>query len=195
MRHAQQRGTRTARQPERYRTLRILSALVLIVAAAVVVDAATRVSAKALDAGTILNSGSTNSAPFQLVARADGTATFTIEGRPPEKRTLPVASVREFLLDLKASIPFEASKGGCMKSASFGSSTYVIYHGHRSPDISCGNTLRERTLMTDVNRIALEAKIPTLIPRIRTFAPPSEQPAQAPSAEASAEPAPSPAST
>ena len=146
--------------------MRIAALLGLLAVAAAIVVVAAGVSARALDGGTIVNSGSTNSAAFQLDVRSDGSTTFTVQGRAPETRAIPPKSAALFLGNLRSALPLTPTKAeGCMKSASFGSSTFVIYHGHRSGDISCGQTLRDRTLMSDVNRIALEAKIPTLIPR------------------------------
>jgi hypothetical protein len=160
--------------------VRVVALLAIAALAAAVVALPALASARQLDGATIVNSGSTNSAGFRLDVRSDGSATFTVDGRTPESRTVLPVSVALFIKNLKASLPLSPGKSeGCVKSASFGTSTFVIYHGHRSGDISCGTSLKERTLMSDVNRIALEAKIPAMIPRAQVLPrplPPTPEP-------------------
>jgi hypothetical protein len=67
----------------------------------------------------------------------------------------------QFLRDLQAAGSLNALPANhCMKSASFGSSLYVEYHGVRSPDLSCPEQVDPRTkaLKSDAGKILRAAR-------------------------------------
>ncbi len=92
--------------------------------------------ANASDAVSIVNSGSTNVAGYELRVLPDG----DLLPRPAAgvaKRVSPALVTRLFA-DLRAAGPLDRlSATHCMKSVSFGSSTRITYRGKISPDLSC----------------------------------------------------------
>src|SRR5262249_9755766 len=89
----------------------------------------------------IHNTGSTNTASFEIVMSRAGKAKFVVFHYDRTDRgtgELPSGMVNKFFKDLDSAMPISTQKGGnCLKSISFGSSTYVIYKGETSPDITC----------------------------------------------------------
>jgi len=92
----------------------------------------------------IVNSGSTNTAGFKLTVHTSGQSTAIMQNRAGVAQS----AVREFTVsskqsgslfaDLKAAKAAPAAaQGGCMKSASFGTSTHVQWQGWTSPDLDC----------------------------------------------------------
>ena len=118
-----------------------------------------------IDGATLLNSGSTNSAPYRIALHADGTAVVSVEGHTPETHTISAATAAAFFAHLKAALPLVKTPGACMKSASFGTSTSVLYHGNQSGDLSCPQSTHDRTLQADASAIAHEIGIPQFLPR------------------------------
>jgi hypothetical protein len=102
------------------------------------------VAARARDGAVIHNTGSTNFSGYSIKVWSDGAASAVRSNRAgeainqPVKGTVPIDLVRKFFTDLKT-----AKRSGkvvaqpCMKSASFGTSTVVQYHGWTSPDLEC----------------------------------------------------------
>jgi hypothetical protein len=85
----------------------------------------------------IVNSGSTNTAGYQLRVYADGTTALLQDGTTQRTRA-PRALVDRFFADLHMAGPLDAlPRTFCMKSASFGTATTIAYRGKISPDISC----------------------------------------------------------
>jgi len=104
----------------------------------------------AVDSAVIVDSGSTNSAGFQVeVSRSSG-AVYTPKPRratqlseelaKPRKRQVPAPLIKRFFADLEAagSLP-SLPRRGCMKSASFGTTLTVEYRGQQTPDLRCGD--------------------------------------------------------
>lgn len=59
-------------------------------------------------------------------------------GPPDGKSVIPAALVSQFFQDVASQMPLSKLKHGhCLKSASFGSSTYIVYKEEESPDIQC----------------------------------------------------------
>ncbi|MBV8491007.1 MAG: hypothetical protein JO199_10815 [Candidatus Eremiobacteraeota bacterium] len=50
---------------------------------------------------------------------------------------MPQATAKKFFADVRAARDGKASSEPCMKSASFGTSTHVTWHGWTSPDLDC----------------------------------------------------------
>ncbi|MGH7729450.1 MAG: hypothetical protein ACREM2_11780 [Vulcanimicrobiaceae bacterium] len=99
---------------------------------------ATPAAALPPDAAVIRNSGSTNIAGYTVVLRPNGEATVTVGGVERSAR-VAMPQTRWLFHLLRTNGPLEAmSYRACMKSASFGSASWVEWRGGRSPDFSCG---------------------------------------------------------
>lgn len=111
-------------------------------------------------AAVILNTGSTNSAGYRIVVARYGGAEYVVAGK--RQRASLRADVRdEFFAALSAAMPFPTQKT-CLKSASFGSSTFVWWRGHRSGDISCPGATPVERLRVVVQKVADTLGVPTL---------------------------------
>jgi hypothetical protein len=113
------------------------------------------------DSATIVNSGSTNTAGYTITLWSDGTATVQVRGAQAKPFTIPAKTASRFFTDVKAA---SGDGGGqlqhCMKSASFGTSTIVQWHGWTSPDFQCPPfTPAVTALAQDVNAIQTAADI------------------------------------
>jgi hypothetical protein len=134
------------------------------------------------DAAVIINSGSTNTRPYRIVVLPDRHAFVTIDGGAASEATLSKETGETFFKDLAAAMPLsKLAHQPCMKSASFGSTTYIEYKGERSPDLSCGSEGAGAKLAADVQSIATELKVVVFGRGGRTAVP---QPAASPSPEA-----------
>ncbi len=134
------------------------------------------------DGARIVNSGSTNTAPWSIAVRSDGTGSYSIEQRryagsptvpPSQAIAVPRPLVQRFLSDAKAA-RIEGAKGEpCMKSASFGSTTVVMYHGWVSPDLLCPSSSGTlAALARDVSAIRSAANLDSMPRPVRI--PPNE---------------------
>jgi hypothetical protein len=136
------------------------------------------------NAALIVNSGSTNTRPYRIVLRPDGNALVSVDGEPAHKATLPETTAAQFFAHLAAAMPLEKmAHEPCMKSASFGSSTYVQYKGQRSVDVTCGVQGAGAKLAADVADIVSALKVVTIGHGRRTLQP---QPAAPPTPEPTA---------
>jgi hypothetical protein len=113
----------------------------------------------------IVNSGSTNTAGYQLTVFEDGT-TALVQGDVTLRKRAPAQLVARFFADVRAAGPLDAIPAGmCMKSASFGTTTRVMYRGKTSPDISCPSpSAQARALAVDVQSLADAAGV-SIVPR------------------------------
>jgi hypothetical protein len=101
----------------------------------------------------IRNSGSTNTAGYAIVVHSDGTADVT-QGGSTTHKTIDAPQAKWLFAKLKAAMPLSAMTGGhCMKSASFGSVTTIVYSGESTPDLSCPGSADVRELARTVNVI------------------------------------------
>jgi hypothetical protein len=88
----------------------------------------------------IVNSGSTNAPGYRIVVRPDGAATV-LEGATIKHLQAPPLTVKALFHDLRAAEPLRAMRtAGCMKSASFGTTTHIEWRGQSTPDLSCPST-------------------------------------------------------
>jgi hypothetical protein len=128
------------------------------------------------DGATILNSGSTNTPPWTIKLWSDGSATWQIRDGNPTAFTLSKAATERFFTDVKASR--DGGRGPmqhCMKSASFGTTTVVQWHGWSSPDLQCPPLPGAvSALAQDVAAVRSAAKIP-VGPIMRRFPLPMER--------------------
>ena len=89
-------------------------------------------------AAVILNTGSTNTLGYRIVVQPSGAAEY-VNGPRRATTFVPRSLATRFFRDLQAAMPL-SSRGAsdCMKSASFGYSSYVWWNGSRSGDLTCG---------------------------------------------------------
>jgi hypothetical protein len=114
-------------------------------------------------AAVIINSGSTNTAPYHIVVLPDGTARIEMKAVDTVTKTLSPATVKAFFADIRAAMPLDVIKTEpCMKSASFGTSTFVRYEGKQSPDLGCSSGSAAERLGADVEKITAELGVNAL---------------------------------
>src|SRR5450755_480853 len=102
-------------------------------------------------AAVILNTGSTNTLGYRIVVQQSGAAEI-VNGPRRAVGSVPASLAAQFYKDLEAAMPLSAHGAStCMKSASFGSSMFVWWHGSRSNDLSCGAA---SSVATDSSKIA-----------------------------------------
>jgi len=112
------------------------------------------------DAAVIVNSGSTNLSGYKIVVRQNGLATVITDGGASRDQQLKPATSAALFMDLAAATPLKnLETEPCMKSASFGSSTYIQYKGQRTPDVSCPMDGVGAKLGADVERITGELHV------------------------------------
>ena len=130
------------------------------VAAALALGAFAACTAAEPDSATIVNSGSTNFTGYTIDVRSDGSASAETSNRgdaasTPKPFTIDAATAKQFFADLAAARADKAAVPQCMKSASFGSTTRVTWHGWTSPDLSCPpDDAAWTALVRDVQTIA-----------------------------------------
>jgi hypothetical protein len=125
----------------------------LVLAAPVMASAAPAVPYLPVPKGAavILNTGSTNTLGYRIVVQRSGAAE-SINGPRRAMGSVPDSLAAQFFNDLQAAMPLSAhGSSTCMKSASFGSSMFVWWHGSRSGDLSCGGA---GAVATDAYKIA-----------------------------------------
>ena len=99
---------------------------------------------------TIVKSGSTNTAGFQIVVEESGQAEYSSQPRrraidraeAPKtiRKTLPESLANALYEDIKAARPLSSlPPRHCAKSASFGTRLTVQFGDDTSPDLSCGD--------------------------------------------------------
>ena len=99
---------------------------------------------------TIVNSGSTNTAGFQIAVEKSGAAEYTPKprrhvignGEAPKtiRKTIPKSLAGALYADVDAARPLSSLPArGCMKSASFGTRLTIQSGEDTSPDLSCGD--------------------------------------------------------
>ena len=103
---------------------------------------------------TIENSGSTNTAGYKIVMSSRGSASYAEPGAKPRAQALSLNSTAKLFADVVAAMPLASLpvRHG-MRSASFGTDTYVIYRGQRSPDLTLPSGPLARALHDDILEI------------------------------------------
>ena len=96
-----------------------------------------------LDGARIFDTGSTNAPGYTIAVRSDGTGWWRSTTRGSQNlttaHTFTIAQgiARRFLAAMSAGRANGVRGVPCMKSASFGHSVFALWHGWRSPDITC----------------------------------------------------------
>lgn len=131
---------------------RMLLAGLAFAAASVAIVA---IAAGGRDGAVIRNSGSTNTAGYLIKVWSDGQAQVTMRGsQVPRSFTIDGALASSFFTDVKAARANPGTPGHCMKSASFGTTTTVLWHGWLSSDLQCPPyTPAMQALLADVRAI------------------------------------------
>jgi hypothetical protein len=118
------------------------------------------VAAAPRDSAMIVDSGSTNTQGYKIQVWSDGTASITPADRfgtaqgAAKGFSVPASTATRLFADLAAARKGAAAGEPCMKSASFGTTTHIVWHGWTSPDLDCpaGNALTA-ALVHDVGEI------------------------------------------
>ncbi|MGC8486470.1 MAG: hypothetical protein ACP5O6_12695 [Candidatus Baltobacteraceae bacterium] len=120
-----------------------------------------------LDGARIIDTGSTNVPGFTIAVRSDGTGWWrpsTRMGQPEAaKHTFTIAQgiARRFLTAMERGRAQNVRGVPCMKSASFGHSIFAIWHGWRSPDITCPlDTAQARTIAASIHATIAASGMP-----------------------------------
>jgi len=108
----------------------------------------------------ITDSGSTNAIGWRILIGANGDASF-VSGDGPGKATLPEALFAKLKTDVDAAKPLSGLPRAvsCMKSASFGTSTYLALGGDRTEDLTCPGNPAEKVLKDDIDAVVAFLKI------------------------------------
>jgi hypothetical protein len=124
------------------------------------------VAAAQRDFATIRNSGSTNTAGFTITIWSDAGGSASVQGATPMPFAVPDDLRARFFADLHTASNDVAAATHCMKSASFGTSTFVQWHEWSSPDLQCPPfSASLGALASDVHAIEAAAGITTLVHR------------------------------
>ena len=133
--------------------------------------AAVAAAAARADGAVIHNSGSTNTSGYSIKVWSDGRGELTM-GRGPGWGTGRVFNVdpsvaQRFFSNVKAAREDPGTPGHCMKSASFGTTTTVQWHGWNSPDLQCPPfSSAVQAIAADVRDIQTAANIGSQLHRI-----------------------------
>jgi len=128
---------------------RIIRTAALAVVLSMGLLAAYAAAAPSRDGASIVDSGSTNTSGYTVKVWSDGNAATSSKSFAIS----PSLAVR-FFADLEAARAGNAKSQLCMKSASFGTSTHVRWHGWTSPDLDCPPAGKlTSALLADVNAI------------------------------------------
>jgi hypothetical protein len=105
-------------------------------------------------AAVIMRTGSTNTTGYRIVLTRDGQATY-VSATGQGRGAIPVSLANKFFADLQSAMPLDRLPTlACMKSASFGTSLFVYWNHHRSPDVTCSGDVRAAALARDADAIA-----------------------------------------
>jgi hypothetical protein len=135
-----------------------------ILATAIMATGGVSAAAQNRDGAVIRNSGSTNFPGYTIRVWSDGSATveqthhLREAASAPTSGTLPSTLVQKFFEDARAARNQHAIGRACMKSASFGTTTVVQWHGWTSPDLECPGDGLVVALASDAHEIAAALK-------------------------------------
>ncbi len=105
-----------------------------------------------IETAMIENTGSTNTLGYSISVTSGGSITVVSTHTLPAPSTFP--DTKKLFADLKAAMPLTSLpvRHG-MRSASFGTQTFITYKGQRSPDLTFASDPRAAALKADVNVI------------------------------------------
>lgn len=127
---------------------------------AVLAGATLAVAATGRDGANIRTSRSTNTQPYDLKIWSDGTGAFVPQSGATVPFKVTQSLANRFFADVRAARANPGTPGRCMKSASFGTTTTVVWHDYTSVDLQCPPlTPAVAALAADVKAIA--AKVNT----------------------------------
>jgi hypothetical protein len=108
----------------------------------------------------ITNSGATNLIGYRILIGANGDASY-VSGDGPGNATLPAALFAKLKGDVDAAKPLSGLPRAvsCMKSASFGTSTYLALGGDRTDDLTCPGNEAENALKDDIDAVVAFLKL------------------------------------
>lgn len=146
-------------------------------------------AAQTRDGAVIRNSGSTNFSGYTIKVWSDGQTWAVHSNRAgtavgtPISGHIPANLAQTFLNDAQQARKNRVISEHCMKSASFGTVTSVLYHGWTSPDLECPGGGFVVALGADAHKIAallqIEGGRRTLLPNEPRRVPTQESPSQA----------------
>lgn len=133
-------------------SLLVLGAAGVLLAAAPVLAKASHKAKPATapaETAVIENTGSTNTKGYRITVSSGGGA--HLDGK---SLGLPLAMNKKLFRDLAAAMPLTGlpARHG-MRSASFGTRTFITYKGQQSPDLTFGGDARTTALKADVDAI------------------------------------------
>lgn len=103
----------------------------------------------------ILDTGSTNAVGYRISVARNGEVWYVSGDGAPRPGHVDASLADAFFADLRTAMPLSRLPlPHCMKSVSFGTSTFVWWHGQRSPDISCPGDAKSDTLYAEAEKIA-----------------------------------------
>lgn len=152
-----------------------IAACALLIGGLAAGAAAARTAARVTTA-TIVNSGSTNTAPFSVTVRSDG---HVQTGRGPQA-SISKRLTAQFFGALRAAQRTAPAAGGCMKSASFGSVMSVRSAAWTSTDLNCPVSGANAALKTAAEAVLAAVKLD--VPQRRTITLPANEPRRMPDA-------------
>jgi|GEM_PF-2831064 len=147
---------------------KILTQMLALVGAAIFAEAGfsqiaiAQTLGKSDDTAIIFNTGSTNFPGYRINLSPSGQLDYTyfgnlrnFSGTPSGSSTISTAVVDDFYHDLEADIPLWIPPDQfCVKSVSFGSSTFVQFKGQQSQNLSCpSDRVQTQALAADVTKI------------------------------------------
>lgn len=137
-------------------SITVLGAVLLL--AALPVLAKTTPKKAADEMAVIENSGSTNTAGYTITVSSRGSASYAEAGSKPRTQALPKEDTARLFKALAAAMPLTALpiRHG-MRSASFGTETYITYKGQKSPDLTTPFGSQALALYNDIK--AIEAAV------------------------------------
>jgi len=108
----------------------------------------------------ITNSGATNLIGYRILIGPTGEASF-VSGDGPGNAALPAALFAKLKGDVDAAKPLSGlpREVSCMKSASFGTSTYLALGGDRTDDLTCPGNDAEKALKDDIDAVVAFLKL------------------------------------
>lgn len=105
-------------------------------------------------AAVILNTGSTNAPGYRIVVQRSGGVEYTWGARRATT-TIETWLATKFFADAASGMPLsKLPVVACMKSASFGTMTFVWWRGERSRDLSCPGDSKAEHLYDDALAVA-----------------------------------------
>jgi hypothetical protein len=104
----------------------------------------------------IMLTGSTNTTGYRIVVSPSGSAEY-VSAAGQANGTISSELATRLFSDLAATAPLNTiAEGSCAKPASFATSLYMYWNHQRSPDLSCLEGGRGKSLIYDTNAVASE---------------------------------------